>query len=98
VAFRADHPGLNNPAPPVPPARRYSQDEGASGSPLPSSGAGRWPPRGRRRTDPFTLADASEIYTFDVAVSGKRPRFEMLTPSGGNAGVVDLDEFGELVR
>jgi hypothetical protein len=52
----------------------------------------------RRRTDPFTLADASEIYTFDEMVSGKRPRFEMLTPSGGNAGGVDLDEFGELVR
>ena len=43
---------------------------------------------------PFTLDGASQIYYFDVEITGKRLRFEALETSGGNTGVVEIEVYG----
>ena len=41
----------------------------------------------------FMLDGASQIFYFDVEITGKRLRFEALETSGGNSGVVEIEVY-----
>ena len=44
---------------------------------------------------PFELASAGSIYYFDTDLIAKRLRFETVSTSGGNTGVVEIEVYGE---
>ncbi|HEX9803651.1 MAG TPA: discoidin domain-containing protein [Gammaproteobacteria bacterium] len=44
---------------------------------------------------PFNLTDAGQSYSFDTDFSARRLRFEAVTSSGGNTGVVEIEVYGE---
>ena len=44
---------------------------------------------------PFELAGAGSIYYFDTDLTAKRLRFETVSTSGGNTGVVEIEVYGE---
>lgn len=46
---------------------------------------------------PFALEDANRLYTFDVTVVARWLRFEVVSSSGGNTGVVEVAAYGDPV-
>ena len=43
---------------------------------------------------PFTLPDASGLFSFEVDVIARTLRFEVVSSSGGNTGLVDIAVYG----
>ena len=43
---------------------------------------------------PFTLPDADRLYLFQVEATARFLRFEVVSSSGGNTGVVELSVIG----
>lgn len=46
---------------------------------------------------PFTLDDANGLHTFDVTAVARWLRFEVVSSSGGNTGVVEVAAYGDAV-
>lgn len=44
---------------------------------------------------PFTLPGAEEFHVFDVSAQARTLRFEVVTSSGGNTGIVDIVVYGD---
>ena len=44
---------------------------------------------------PFDLSDASAVHYFDVGLTAKRLRLEIVDSSGGNTGAVEIEVYGE---
>ena len=44
---------------------------------------------------PFTLENATEVHHFDTVFEARRLRFEVIDSSGGNAGLIEMEIFGE---
>ena len=43
---------------------------------------------------PFELAGAGSIHYFDAVFTARRLRFETVSTSGGNTGVVEIEVYG----
>lgn len=44
---------------------------------------------------PFDLEDATQLYLFETDFTARNLRFEVISSSGGNTGVVEIEIFGE---
>jgi len=44
---------------------------------------------------PFALSDAGGVRYFDLDILAQQLRFEVVSSSGGNTGVVEIEVYGE---